>query len=651
MTALFISVLNMSITASIVVLSVMLIRIPLKKAPKIFSYALWGVVLFRLICPFSFESVFSLIPTLTNAIPQDIVYSQTPAIQTGVQFVDKPINTAINNALLPVNPENSVPVSPENSISPVHTFFNIAGYVWLFVFIALVLYAAIGYVLLKRRIYYATLARDNIYETDKIKTPFVLGFIRPKIYIPVGIDPSQQDYILKHEQTHIRRRDYLIKPFAFIVFALHWFNPLMWAAYFLMSKDMEMSCDEAVLRKVDEDIRGVYSSSLLGLSVKRGNLLTPLAFGESDVKSRVKNVLKFKKPSRIIIVVAVVLVALLSVGFAINREMPVLDMEPQETAQSNTILPQIMHDGIIYYFDVNGQFDILVTPSLDAPKITSTVPSTEIPRENGQANFEGSDFGGAGPVYVTYEDGLLVYWNDRWAKFVTLEQLTHGSYSETLTESLLNTSFLEAGKIEAIGDTNISGFISKDTAYLSQTTDTNICEVIFPVSGYDYFIGVSFTRESESSEWILMPVNAVNIYDPERWQNSSEVTNITVVSGRNSIEVTPESQMNISAPVTEWLDVVYDNDHFTMPFRIYDAHGVEKSGVYSVVDAETNEELDFIRPSGLAPQTSLFQNAKNGHSYIVTFTTGFGLTEKEVNGVLEISDTTTATYVFGVRLP
>jgi len=312
MNAIFITILNMSITASVVALAVMLARIPLKKAPKIFSYALWGVVLFRLVCPFSIESGFSFLPTSTIAIPQDIVYSQNPAVHTGIGFVDAPVNAAINNTLSPV--------VPENIANPIHTVFNIAGYIWLFGFAVLLVYAIIGYIRLKRRVYYATLVRDNIFETDAIKTPFVLGFIRPKIYIPLGIDPAQQDYILKHEQTHIKRRDYLIKPFAFIVFALHWFNPLMWVSYFLMSKDIEMSCDETVLRKEDEDIRGDYSSSLLNLSVKRGSiLLTPLAFGESNVKGRVKNVLNFKKPSRVIIIVAVMLVVVLSAGFALNR--------------------------------------------------------------------------------------------------------------------------------------------------------------------------------------------------------------------------------------------------------------------------------------------------------------------------------------------
>lgn len=345
MTALFITILNMSITASVVALAVMLVRIPLKKAPKIFSYALWGVVLFRLVLPFSIYSVFSLMPTSSSVIPQDIVYSQNPAIQTGVQFIDNPVNAAINNALPTISaeiitPENNIATSVVNNATPIQRVFQIAGYVWFSVFIALLLWAVTGYMRLKRHVRYATLVRDNIFETDKVKMPFVLGFIRPKIYFPLNIDPAQQDYILKHEQTHIRRRDYLIKPFAFIVLALHWFNPILWVSYFLMSRDMEMSCDEAVLQKTSEDIRDVYSSSLLNLSIKRVSLLSPLAFGESNVKERVKNVLKFKKPTTWVLVVSIMVLSIFLVGFASNRllaiEIP-LDVTSADTVNYATL--------------------------------------------------------------------------------------------------------------------------------------------------------------------------------------------------------------------------------------------------------------------------------------------------------------------------
>ena len=310
MTTVFVMVLNMSITASIVALAVMFMRIPLRKSPKIFSYALWGVVMLRLIFPFSIESIFNLIPTSATIVPPEITTSSA-----GIQLADVPVNA-------PIYSTGTIPVIEQiNTSSVIISAIEVAGYIWLFGFFVLLAYAVMGYVSLKQRVCYATLVRDNIYETDRIKTPFVLGFVRPKIYFPANIDPLRHDYILRHEQIHIQRYDYLIKPFAYIVFAMHWFNPLMWIAYFLMSKDMEMSCDEAVLRRTNEDIRCDYSTSLLCLSTKRVSLLSPIssAYGGGDVKERIANVLSFNKSASWVTVVLVLVVGGLLAGFSSNR--------------------------------------------------------------------------------------------------------------------------------------------------------------------------------------------------------------------------------------------------------------------------------------------------------------------------------------------
>jgi len=248
-------------------------------------------------------------PTPANMIPPDIIFAQNQEMQ----FADVPVNMAVDSTM-PI-------ISQVSEINSAITAIEIMGYIWLAGFIALLAYAVIGYINLKRRICFATLVRDNIYETDRIKSPFVLGFIRPKIYFPTNIDPSRYDYILNHEQIHIKRRDYLIKPFAYIVFALHWFNPIMWIAYFLMSKDMEMSCDEAVLKKTDEDIRCDYSTSLLSLSTKRVSLLnlTAFSYGEGNVKERINNVLRFKKSQKWVTIASIILVSVFLVGFSLDR--------------------------------------------------------------------------------------------------------------------------------------------------------------------------------------------------------------------------------------------------------------------------------------------------------------------------------------------
>jgi LCP family protein required for cell wall assembly len=378
MNILFISVLNMSITASVVAVAAMLFRIPLKKAPKIFSYVLWSVVLFRLICPFSFESIFSLMPASTNIITHDRIYNQTSSLQTGDQFAEIPVNTMI--------PDASPLVSFENSLTPIQVFLSIAAYVWLIGFAVLLLYAAIGYIILKQRVYFATNKYENVFETDKIKTPFVLGFIRPKIYIPVGVEQTQEEHILKHERTHIKRFDYLIKPIAFIACAIHWFNPFIWAAYFMMSKDMEMSCDEAVLSETGGDIRDIYSSALLNLSLKRMGLLNPLAFGESDVKSRVKNVLRFRKPKKWLLIVYVIIVVIFLAGFISNKAdigSIIGDDNPVQISSDNPLFdsfPNINKINILLIgVDEHSQTDTIILAIFDTDK--KHIDLVSIPRD------------------------------------------------------------------------------------------------------------------------------------------------------------------------------------------------------------------------------------------------------------------------------
>ncbi|MCL1792136.1 MAG: Ig-like domain-containing protein, partial [Peptococcaceae bacterium] len=287
MKGMFLEILGMSIMAGYVALIVMVIRLPLKKLPKIYSYALWAVVLFRLLCPFSIESAFSFIP----ALPDDVSWSAFTG-QPSPGNIDTQENAALDMASLSSGGLEDQAAS--ENMSAKRTWFTMAVYVWLAGIVLLLFHAMYGYMKLKRRLQTATWVRDNIYETDRIITPFVLGFIRPKIYIPLGIE--DKDYILKHEQTHIRRYDYLIKPVAYLALCLHWFNPFIWLGYFLMCKDMEMSCDESVLKKSSRDIRRDYSGSLLALSVRQSGLLSPSAFGDGNAKIRIKNVLTYRKP-------------------------------------------------------------------------------------------------------------------------------------------------------------------------------------------------------------------------------------------------------------------------------------------------------------------------------------------------------------------
>lgn len=306
---LFLSILNMSIKASYVILFVMLIRLLLKKAPKFISYVLWGAVAFRLIIPFTFESIFSIMPksTNTNPIPRDIVYQKTPQIKSGIEAMDNIVNSS-----LPAP-------SAIASVNPMQIYIHIGSYIWIIGIVTLLIYSLVSVIRLKRQFKDVQWLENNIFEADNLKTPFVLGVIKPKIYLPAGLNNEERAYIILHEQTHIRRKDHVIKIIAFIVLSIHWFNPLVWIAFVLMSKDMELSCDEHVLKEMQEDIKKPYANSLLSLAMG-GRIIkgSPLGFGEGNVKERIKNVLNYKKPSLWVIVVSIIIIAVILVTLITN---------------------------------------------------------------------------------------------------------------------------------------------------------------------------------------------------------------------------------------------------------------------------------------------------------------------------------------------
>ncbi len=300
----FITILNMSLTGAFVITAICLARLPLKKAPKVISYCLWAVAGFRLVFPFSIESVLSLIPFNARTIPTDIATQAVPRINSGI--------TVLNNTVSRVLPA----AAPGASVNPLQIWTTVGAVIWLAGAAAMLLYGAASFILLKRKMKAAVCAEANVYEAQNIKSPFVLGFFKPRIYLPAGL--TEREYVLLHERTHIRRRDHIVKLAAYVVLCLHWFNPLAWLAFLLMGADMEMSCDERVLKEAGGKVD--YSLSLLSLSTERRSIAgSPLAFGEGGVKERVKNVLKFKKHSRIIIILAVALAAALGVGFAVSR--------------------------------------------------------------------------------------------------------------------------------------------------------------------------------------------------------------------------------------------------------------------------------------------------------------------------------------------
>ena len=288
-------ILNMTLTASLVILCVLLARLLLKKAPKICSYALWAVVLFRLLCPVSFSAQISLLGALDAPAPaaqqHTVEYISPTIVHDAYPAVDIPVTTIDNtiNETLPQGMEQTV-------ADPLEFPMAMATAVWLFGMGSLALYSLISLLFLRRRLVGAMHLRENIYLADHIESPFVMGLLRPKIYLPSSLSQQEQDYILLHERHHIRRGDHIWKLLGFIALCIHWFNPLVWLSFVLAGKDMEMSCDEAVLKKMGGDIRADYSASLLSLATgKRIIAGAPLAFGEGSTKDRIKNALKWQE--------------------------------------------------------------------------------------------------------------------------------------------------------------------------------------------------------------------------------------------------------------------------------------------------------------------------------------------------------------------
>ena len=316
-------VFNMSVTTSVVIVFVLLARLLLKKAPKIFSYALWAVVLFRLLCPVSITTDFYLLglfdapvtettphTTAVEYIPQDVVHTPAPEVKLPVPGVNQSVNEA-----LPQGDE-------QTAADPMEAPVALAALVWIAGIGVLAVYSVVSLLRLRCKLIGALPLRDNIYLADYIDSPFVMGIFRPKIYLPSSLTEQEQGYIILHEQHHIRRGDHIIKALAFLALCVHWFNPLVWVAFVLSAKDMEMSCDEAVVRKLGEGIRADYSASLLSLATGRRIIAgTPLAFGEGDTKSRIKNLLSWKKPKLwITVLAAVVCVAVVAACAGNPRE-------------------------------------------------------------------------------------------------------------------------------------------------------------------------------------------------------------------------------------------------------------------------------------------------------------------------------------------
>lgn len=433
MSTIFLELLNLSIMAGWLVLAVLLARVCLRKAPKYIRCILWGLVGIRLVIPFSIESIFSLLPS-GKVIEPEIVYDRTPSISSGITVVDNVTNNLMAESFTP---------NVADSVNPLQVVTFVVSTLWVLGLGVMLVYCIISYILVRKKVFDAVKLNGNVYESERITTPFVLGIIRPRIYIPYHIDKEARTCVVAHEKAHIKRGDHITKLVGFLILSVYWFNPLMWVAYILLCKDIELACDEKVLKNIGEIEKKNYSKVLLKYSVSPKVIAAcPLAFGEVAVKQRIKNALNYKKPAFWMLVVSVIVCAVVAVCFMTSPKEDVdggetgIEVSTNEVSNDNTntnknsvynnTLEQytkpedrllLMVDDKLYYCTGWESSATQKCGVMDGT-IETTVEKGEVPTENNQSNF-GTGYGWQRTNL--YEIEVFMPYNsldNKWMRFV-----------------------------------------------------------------------------------------------------------------------------------------------------------------------------------------------------------------------------------------
>ena len=642
MTDLFIHLLNMSITAGWLVLAIALLRPVLKKAPRAIVCALWALVAVRLLLPFSIESVLSLIPS-AETVPPDIIYAQEPAIQTGIPSFNAAINPIITEAFAP---QGLV------SINPIQVFLLIASWVWVLGIVGMLVYALVSYLRIRKKVSAAVCQSHNIYICDYVDSPFILGISRPRIYLPSTLSEEAVEAVIAHEEAHLARKDHWWKPLGYLLLAVYWFNPLMWLAYILLCRDIELACDEKVIKTMSGPEKQAYSTALLGCSVRRSRIAAcPLAFGEVGVKARIQSVLSYKKPAFWLILVAVIASIAVAVCFltdpkdtAGEQEDPpsfratvaevngtVLLVEPEDKSLPGKICVivdklksrefkvgdtvVVVYDGTIaetYPAQILNPYQVLAHTESSGPPAANSYGSYYVGKllaQDVSLSFEPQ----RGDARISLHAGYLQYISltgdvrYNGDTFIS-STFTRQEFENELSRDLFNHPFLPAvlgsniqSLLEAYNPTNIivhQYYRPESSAHSSWESFT-----VF------YFDG--------TPTWFF---DGSRLYELEYTISD---TPYKVVSRDRSIQAIafPDNVLlQDIEPYLYELELTLAPDIMT-PFDVL-VSGQPQYGWYSIYDAETFESLEFTRPSGVEPQTFLLQNAQYGKSYIVSMKTG-----------------------------
>ena len=567
MEQIFLKILNMSITASYLVLAIVLLRFLLKNAPKWLRCSLWVLVGIRLMLPFSFESVLSLIPS-AHTVPEDILYAQVPAIQSGIP--------AVNSSLNPIIFESMAPTLG-NSVNPMQIAAYIASFVWIVGMGIMLLYAAISYRRVRSRVQNTKFLRENIVICPQVDTPFILGIFRPTIFLPEGLAEMDTEYVIAHEKAHLRRKDHWWKPLGFLLLTIHWFNPVLWIAYILLCRDIELACDEKVIRELGVENKKPYAEALINCSAPRKLISAcPLAFGESGIKGRIQSVLHYKKPTLWILIGALVLSVAAIVFFMTDPpEERILRQKQELYLTVATSLPgfSAIEEDHFYAYDTAGKLYKVSKPALE-----------------NRAYYDDSD-------ELAEGDRILVFGNN------PVRIRDHSGYPEGRTPSYaVQATCIQLRQSRRVDDDTTDGRWFRATV-VSQTED--------------YLLVKPHPRTQEAAQAELINVSLSNVAYPTNWKTGDPVSiyysgpidrgNPATISGAYLITYNQYSIWGRDTIATTAYDV--DNDGvdevismgygptsglFTFVVTVWDDDGVEYANIFNY----KHGKLSFTEENG-----------------------------------------------------
>lgn len=522
MSEFFLSVINMSISAGWIVLAVLVLRLLLKRAPKWITVLLWGIVALRLICPFTVESVLSLIPSAETVSPH-IMLDRTPTVNTGVPMINNALNPVLVGSLAP---------EPMASANPLQILIPAATNLWILGITAMLIYTAVSYFKVKSRIGTAVLLQDNVYQSERVTSPFVLGIIKPKIYLPFNLSEQDSSHVIAHEKAHIRRCDHLWKPFGFLLLALHWFNPLMWVAYVILCRDIELACDEKVISNLDSEQKADYSQALLACSVSRRTIAAcPLAFGEVAVKRRIKSVLNYKKPAFWIIVIAVVLSIVAAVCFLTDPATTTLGniegLELEKSILDTTRVWMAREDGESY--NIIGAVPRDLLRDLADVRISKRAVSNNKENRRGahslvlqgpQTEFSSTSSAMFG-IYINFDEDFKTVFLDGDAKPTLTYKIKDPAQAKAIYEKILEYKSDKSGissvtsPIEMITDKKIDSLKEKYPEYFACETSKGLEVYVWQMAHNVFNCGVlpGVNRVYQNNELWKLAQNPTNLYE------------------------------------------------------------------------------------------------------------------------------------------